>query len=113
MATYDFAISDEEAGLLIKLLSQVLTQRVFFSLGEMTTITSWRAEDVAALADGLLQGTRSLSEEDQRFMVFAFGAWFTSVRKGRVAASEAEVELAHRVHERQRSEEQRHRGDRS
>ena len=110
MTTFDFAIAEDKTQLLIKLLSQVMTKRVFFSLGEMTTITSWEPDDVAALVAALQRGRRTLSEEEQRFLIFGFGAWFTSVRKGRVVASETEVELARRVKERQRREEQE-RGD--
>ena len=96
-------ITVEERLFLVRVLGDVLDETAFFSLGEMTTITGWSVGEVEGLAAAVRAGRTALSPSEQRFVGQTLYAWSVSVRKGRIQASEEDVEVGEEL-ERRRKE---------
>ncbi|MEQ1504136.1 MAG: hypothetical protein ABMB14_17975 [Myxococcota bacterium] len=103
MGGSDMELSREETALLGRVVTDVLAEKVFFSLGEMTTITGWSKGEVAALASALKAGHRTLSVSELRFLGQAWYAWFVAAKNGRLRAAEDEIDLGERFDQRRRA----------
>jgi hypothetical protein len=111
MTTPDLEITDEERLLLCRLMGDVVADKAFFSLGEMTTITGWSEVEARRLAAALVTGEVRLSSREQRYLGHSLYAWLVSAKKGRVDASPDEVSLAERFDHRRRVWKRSHEGE--
>lgn len=96
-------LSDTELVLLRRVVKDVLAEKAFFSMGEMTTITGWSRADVERLASALEAGQRTLTASDTRFLGQSWYAWLVSAKKGRIEASEDDVNIGERFDQRRRA----------
>lgn len=93
----DLIIHENERILLIRIMNDVLSDNVFFSSGEMSTITCWSVEDVKNFIKKLKIGMLLLYPEEQRFLIHAIVAWCASVKYKQIDASSLDVYLSKEI----------------
>jgi hypothetical protein len=89
-----WSLERHEANELRHMLARALDGEVFFSVGEMETITNWTPKQVASLVEQMDNPDLVFSSREANFLRQFLYAWRVGVRHQRIDESELQAEVS-------------------